>query len=200
MVGDGCSIIGVSLKSTKPTNCVVTASKAASGIYGKQTSAPVNFAFTIVNQAALVISNASKSGIAGTPITLTTTGGSGAGAVSYATATDGCVISDLALTTTKPTTCLVSATKAANGIYASATSAAVSFVFSPAAQSVLTISNVTKTAAANETITLTTTGGSGGGSVSFATTTTGCTISGSSPLLCQSHLMQSVLLGFQQDP
>ena len=173
----GCSVSGVLLNATALTTCVVTASKAASGIYGKQTSAPVNFAFTIANQAALVISNASKSGIAGTPITLTTTGGSGAGAVSYATASDGCSITGALLTTTQPTTCVVSATKAANGIYASVTSATASFILAAAAQSVLTISNVTKTAIAGNVITLSSTGGSGAGAVSYATATDGCVIS-----------------------
>jgi hypothetical protein len=176
---DGCSVRGSALNTTKPTTCVVSATKAANGIYASVTSASAEFTITAKAQAALSVNNATKTAVAGATVTLTSAGGSGAGSVSFATATDGCSISGTALTVTKPATCAVTATKAANGIYASATSVAASFVFSAAPQSTLLVSNSTKTAVAGETITLTSAGGSGAGSVSFATATNGCSISGS---------------------
>lgn len=80
-----------------------------------------SFSFTAAAgtpQSALSVS--SVSGIAGTPLTLTTSGGSGSGSVTYAavdgTAT-GCSVSGGALSAQVPGTCVVTATKAADSTY-----------------------------------------------------------------------------------
>ena len=67
------------LTVSKLTICVVTATKAANGIYASATSAAVNFTFTAAAQSTLTISNSPKTGVVGTPLTLTTSGGDGAG-------------------------------------------------------------------------------------------------------------------------
>jgi hypothetical protein len=75
------------------------------------------------NQTQLSVT--SMSGTYGTPLTLTTSGGSGTGAVSYVavngTAT-GCNVSGATLTATSAGTCIVVATKAADATYNAASS------------------------------------------------------------------------------
>ena len=71
----------------------------------------------------------STSGIYGTTLLLTTSGGSGTGAISYSTATAGCSISNTdSLTATNAQTCSITATKAADSTYLQITSSATSVV------------------------------------------------------------------------
>jgi hypothetical protein len=178
--GSGCAISTTTLTATRPTTCSVTATKAAHGIYKAASSAVVRFIFTLAPQESLSISNSPTSANAGTPIALTTTGGSGAGAVKFTlTPSAGCRLSGTTLNTTAPATCTLTATKAANGVYAAATSAPVTFTFSAVPQSTLTISNAITSAQKGKKITLTTTGGSGTGKVTYTLISGSCTISGS---------------------
>ena len=164
--------------TTKATTCVVTATKAANGIYDVATGT-ATFTIAAAAQSTLIISNSVMIATATSSITLTSSGGSGSGTVTFATTTDGCNIDGITLTVTKLTICVVIATKAANGIFAAANSAAVSFTFTAATQSALSISNNPKTGVVGTPTTLTTSGGNGDGAVTYRTTTTGCTITGS---------------------
>jgi hypothetical protein len=92
--GPGCGSSGMNIVVTQPTTCVVRAVRAASGIYLSETSDPETFTFSAAPQAALVISNVFRSSAAGTPITLTTSGGSGNGAVTYALTNVGTLAAD----------------------------------------------------------------------------------------------------------
>ena len=79
-------------------------------------------------QAALTLN--STSGTYGTPLRLTTTGGTGTGAVSYSTSTSGCNITNTdSLTVTSAVTCSVTATKAADATYSAISSSATNVVF-----------------------------------------------------------------------
>ena len=123
-------------------------------------------------------------------LSITTSGGSGTGAVTYAIFAGGtaatCALSNATstatITATTAGTCLIQATKAADSTYASATSASATFTFTLAAQSALSISLDIATAAAgaNQAITITPTGGSGTGATTYAIlaggTATGCTL------------------------
>lgn len=81
-------------------------------------------------QATLQISNSVSSTFApGSRITLRTTGGSGSGVVSFAFTGTGCSLRQNVLTSSVTTACVVTATKAAQGAFASATSAPLTFVF-----------------------------------------------------------------------
>jgi len=150
---------------------------------GSSAASPSTTAVTLapVAQATLTIANTVLTGTVGTAITLSTSGGSGTGTVSYATTGTGCSVSGTSLTATAATTCVVTATKAASTGYLVATSATKSFVFSLALQATLTISNSNTSTIAKGTtgITLATTGGSGTGAVTFAVTGSGCTLVGS---------------------
>jgi subtilisin family serine protease len=174
--GTGCNVSGATLAASVAANCVVVATKAAEGFYAVATSAARSFSF-LGPQATLSISNEITAGVVGARITLTTTGGSGTGAVTFSTTSPNCSISRTTLTARSAAICIVIATKAAEGIYASATSAAKTFSFL-GAQATLTITNATTNSVIGTPITLTTSGGSGSGAVTFATTSAGCTISG----------------------
>jgi hypothetical protein len=79
-------------------------------------------------QAALTLS--STAGTYGTPLRLTTTGGSGTGAVTYATGTAGCSITNTdSLTVTSALTCSVTATKAEDASFTVISSSATNIIF-----------------------------------------------------------------------
>jgi hypothetical protein len=169
------------LESTAPTTSLAT--KTATGgrlDIGAMATKCANFTNGLQNQTTpLLITNSSTSGTAGTAITLSTSGGNGSGLVSYVATGPNCVISNNTVKATAPTTCSVTARKAADYMYnASAISQPVVFTFNPANQSTLTISTSnSKTIAKGITgITLQTSGGSGTGAVTFATTSAGCVI------------------------
>ncbi len=100
------------------------------------------------------LSATAAKGISGTPLTLTSSGGSGSGAVSFATSTKGCSINGDQLTSTSAITCAVSAFKASDSIYNSATSSVVSIVMSAAPVTTTTTTTTPpKTVAKSTTIT-----------------------------------------------
>jgi hypothetical protein len=96
---------------------------------GTQVTANYNAQSSLTSpQAALTLS--STAGTYGTPMRLTTTGGSGTGAVSYTTSTSGCNITNTdSLTVTSALTCSVTATKAASSGYSAISSSATNVVF-----------------------------------------------------------------------
>ena len=137
-----------------------------------------------IAQAALVVT--STSGTAGTALTLTSSGGSGTGAVTYgvtSTGTAGCAIVGATLNATSAGTCTVTVTKAADATYLAASSPATTVTFAPAAlksQSALVLTSTSGTA--GTALTLTSSGGSGTGAVTYGVTSTGtagCGITGS---------------------
>jgi hypothetical protein len=134
-------------------------------------------AFGLASQSIYV---ASTSGTFNTPLTLTSSGYSGAGAITYTvtngTAT-GCSIASGVLTTSGAGTCLVTAHIAADADYSAASSSATTVTLSRAAQ----IITVTSTSGASWVVGLhlTAAGYSGTGSVTFTATNgtaTGCAI------------------------
>ena len=180
VTGTGCSITSNNvLAATGVSTCSVTATKAASQGWEAATSSTVVFNFTLVPQTTLEVSNTATAGVIGTPITLTSSGGSGAGIVTFSVTGTGCAISSgkLSATGNAIRTCSVVATKAANGIYSAASSMAKQFTFG-VAQKALVISNTVLTGTVGTPIVLATTGGSGAGAVTYSVTGTGCSISG----------------------
>lgn len=130
--GQGCSVSASSpfvLSTTVAGSCVVSATKAANGIYGATTSAPVTFTFTPVAQAPLHLVGTPATAVHGHAITLSTSGGSGSGEVSYLVVGAWCSLKVNVLSASRATTCSVVAFKAGSGIYAGAISAWVAFRF-----------------------------------------------------------------------
>jgi trimeric autotransporter adhesin len=171
---------GFTLGATSPGTCLVTATEAADSNYLPVVSPPTPVTL-IGTQAPLTIT--SLSGTFGSTITLTTSGGSGTGAVSYVATNGsaaGCSVSGATLSATSVGTCVVTATRAADAKYAARSSTPTSVAFSGAGQSSLILTSLNGTF--GSTVTLTTSGGSGTGAVSYAATNgsaAGCSVSGS---------------------
>jgi hypothetical protein len=176
--GNGCSLSGSSLTATEITSCVVTATKAASSGFNAITSATKSFSFANANQATLSISNTTLRNLPGTTVSLTTTGGSGTGDVSFTVSGADCVITGASLVAATVTNCVVTAVKAASSGFNAATSAAKTFVYSLAEQAPLSVANSVFTGFTGTPISLTTRGGSGSGEVTFQVTGAGCSVSG----------------------
>lgn len=134
--------------------------------YGPVTST----SFSIVRAAQGALTVTSTSGTYGTALSLTTSGGSGTGAVTYSAANGtalGCTVSGSSLTVTQAGTCLVTATKAEDASYSATSSPQTTVTFAKAQQSALSIDGP-YSLEYGETFPLTTTGGSGTGAVSYS--------------------------------
>ncbi|OYV64615.1 MAG: hypothetical protein B7X07_05895 [Actinobacteria bacterium 21-64-8] len=84
----------------------------------------------LLTQAALTLS--SRRGVAGRPLTLAASGGSGTGGLTFtvtAAGTTGCFVKGSVLHAPRAGTCVIVATKASDGTYAASTSAPLSVVF-----------------------------------------------------------------------
>lgn len=167
----GCQVGGTApyqLSSTTAGTCTVTATKAGDELRLPASSAPTTVTIARAAQAALLVT--STSGRYGTPLVLTTSGGSGSGAVTYEVS-DGTADCELVgpgesrLQADAPGSCAVTATKAADGSYAEAGSPTVLVVFGLGLQEPLVLTSTTGTF--GEALPLTTSGGSGSGAVTF---------------------------------
>lgn len=117
------------ITATSFGTCLIKATIAAGGGYESGTSPDATFTFNAGTQAALTVS--STSGSFGTPLTLTTSGGSGGGAVSYvyAAGTTTCSLVGSTLTANATGTCLITATKAGDSNYSSIPSSQTTVTF-----------------------------------------------------------------------
>ena len=168
----------------------VVALKALTALLSAASLSAVGFVSTAsaasapIPQAALTISNTTVTAVAFTSISLTTTGGSGTGAVTFKVVGSSCIITGsagaYAVKKTTVGTCDVTATKAASTGYQSASSKAVTFTFTAQQQATLSVSNTALTSLANKSVTLATKGGSGTGAVSFSVTGDGCSVTAAS--------------------
>ncbi len=136
-------------------------------------------------QSALSLT--STTGTFGAPLTLTTSGGSGTGAVTYAVAngasTTGCSVTGGILTSTSAGTCLVTATKAADSTYSAISSSATTLTIGRASRTLSFGSTTTYTLAygATQTVTATPSAGSGDGAITYSVSAgTACTVNASS--------------------
>jgi hypothetical protein len=186
--GANCAVspLGV-VTATSPTNCSVSARKAADKTYLITASNTVVFAFVkppLGSQAPLVLNNPNVTVNTGQVIALSLSGGSGTGAVTYSAAGSGCNLSGSSVTSAIPTNCVVSATKKADANFLEAISNSRVFTFiTPIAPyvpkpDVLEILNSNLTGLVDTPIALSATG-SRGGLVSYAVTSGACSIAGS---------------------
>mgnify|MGYP003345868312 CR=1 FL=1 len=135
-------------------------------------------------QAALTVSNTSLQVKIGATVKVTTSGGSGSGAVKFSVTGANCSINATtgSLTTRVAATCVVKAIKAASGPYAATTSAAVTFKFVKTPFNLL-ISNSSHAGQVGVPLTVTVSGSADTGAVTFATTGSVCSIDPQSGLL-----------------
>ena len=166
------------ISSSSPGICQVTVVKSGDSLYG-YISKTTNFTFVGIPQPTLTLSASPTSAPALTNVLVTLGGGSGNGAITF-TASGGCTFNSQSgntvnVTTSSPSSCYVSATKAADGTIASATTYPGLVVnFTKAVQSNLLIkvdklsSDYDITRSADLSYFISTTGGSGTGDVTFA--------------------------------
>ena len=152
----GCSISSSStigtLTATSNGTCQITATKAQDDNY-QQATASQSFTFLFASASTLVIT--STSGVFGTDLTLTSSGGSTGGSTSYNTSTTGCSITAGVLQTTLATTCVVTATRTADAFTAQTTSEATNIVISGTPLTAPTITGVTAANTTQLTVTFT---------------------------------------------
>ena len=145
----GCTISSPStigtLTASSSGTCQITATKPQDANYEQATTAQ-SFTFVFASASTLVIT--STSGVFGTGLTLTSSGGSAGGSTSYNTSTTGCSITSGVLQTTLATTCVVTAIRTADAFTAQTTSEATNIVISGTPLTPPTITGVT---AANTT-------------------------------------------------
>ena len=119
--------------------CSITATKAADTEYNATTSVAVSITIGLANQATLVASSTPSTLSYGATSTLSSSGGSGTGAVSFSVgASTGCSISNGTTLTNilASGTCSVTATKAADNDYNATTSAPITITLTQATSSV----------------------------------------------------------------
>jgi len=138
-----------------------------------------SIAIAKADQASLAVT--STSGTFGTPITLTATGGTVSGALSFVVADNGsmhCTLNNGSLTADGAGSCTVTATMTGDSNYNAVSSAATTVTFAKANQASITVTTISGTY--GTALSLAISGGSGTGAVNFQVSagSTSCTISG----------------------
>ncbi len=180
LVSGNASLSGAVLTVTGTGNIVVTATKAADANYNAA-SATYTLVISKGDQAALTI-GAITSKVYGDEFRLTSSGGTGSGAVSYVVVSGTAEVfnTDYLRITGGSGTVSVKAVKAADDNYRAAESSPVTFSIGKANQAALSFTNATTdTFAPGKTIALNTSGGTGSGAVTYAVTSGNATVSGS---------------------
>jgi uncharacterized repeat protein (TIGR02543 family) len=140
---DASVVTGLSCSSTYTTTTSV-------GIYGSSCTGATasNYSFTYTGGVITIIRSGQTTALTitsisatyGSTLSLTTDGGSGSGANSFVVDSGLCTVSDSTLSSTGAGTCMVTATKAANGNYLLSSSSSTSITVNPKG---LTISGLT---------------------------------------------------------
>jgi hypothetical protein len=125
-VSGPCSLNVATLTGTGVGNCVVTATKAADSNYASARSEDLTVAVSLATQTSLVLAASSDSITVNGTSTLSSTGGSGSGNLTYRVLNGPCSVSGATLTANGVGICLVIAQKDTDGTYAIATSSPLS--------------------------------------------------------------------------
>ena len=182
-----CSVDGLNLTMLGIGTCTLRASQAGNSSYAAATDVPVSFSISKGNQTPLSIT--SVTGSYGSPITLTTSGGSGSGAETFVVNSQGatgCSLTSASSTDlqfTAPGTCTVTATKALDSNFNVVSSSSTAIVIGKGTQADLLLTSISGTF--GTALPFVTSGGSGVGVVSFVVTsagTAGCSLATSTSL------------------
>ncbi len=187
----GCALSSstatTTITATGSGTCLIRATKAEDDNYNSATSENVTFTFNKANQPTLSFTlSTSTSAYSGTAysqaLTMTPSGGSPGGTITYAIVAGGdaatCRLIAGTISATTIGTCWIQATKPEDNNYNAATSETVIFTFIKANQSTLTIT--TTQIRYNTPITLGTSGGLGNGLVTYTLVPGDCTLIGDS--------------------
>lgn len=167
--------------STKPTAggtyTITPSAVLGAGNANRYAVSYVTAPLTIARVAQSALTVTSTSGVFGVVLTLSTSGGSGTGAVSYVVSSGSCSVAGNLLTLGDAgSSCSVTATKAADDNYTAVSSAATAVSTAKTNQSAITIS--TTSATYGQGLVLGISGGSGTGAVSYSVVSGTCSIVG----------------------
>jgi len=159
-------------------NCTIAADQAGNANYSAapQVTQGISIAKAQPAPLTLLLSPANIGAVGGIG-TLSTSGGAGTGAISFAT-TPSCSIAGATLTGNSAGTCTVTATQVADANYPGTSSNPVNVQVGVGAQATLFLNATSTSLSVNGTSALSTTGGSGGGTVTYAVSSGTCTVSG----------------------
>lgn len=167
-----CTITGITVTIQTAGTCTINADQAGDSAFSAATRVSQNITIAQATQAPLTVIAPSNMLVSGTA-TLSTTGGSGSGAITYAVSSTpansaGCSITGTTLTATTAGSCAVTATQAGDSNYlAGAASSAVTVTVSPLAITTFSGSTATGTGPASASFS------GGGSSCTFDTANTG---------------------------
>lgn len=182
VTGSGtCTISGNTLTGTAAGTCTVTATQAADSNYLAVTSNPIAISVDVTPQAALVLTASPATISVNATSTLTVTGGSGGGPVTYVLNSGPCTLANNILTATGTGQCQATATKAAADGYGAATSNPVTVTINRLAPPALVLTASPVSIGFNGSSTLGTTGGIPGAPVSYSVSGP-CSVSGNTLL------------------
>jgi hypothetical protein len=173
-----CTVSGGTVTFVSAGTCAITASQAGNATYAAAT--PVSQSFTVNAAAQTITFGTIAAQTVGTPLTLSATASSGLAVTYTSSTTSVCTVSGNAATFLASGTCTITASQAGNGSYAAATPVSQSFTVNASALKGQTITFGTIAAQTVGTpLTLSASASSGLG-VSYASSTTSiCTVSGS---------------------
>lgn len=127
-----CTVSRTTLTINSAGTCSVTAKQSGDRTYAAATSLTKSITITKVDQDPLLISNSDRDQTFGTSTSLTTSGGSGSGTVTFVSSAECSVSSkNLSFKSSAGGTCSVTATKASDKKYNSISSQPVTFRFFP---------------------------------------------------------------------
>lgn len=181
-----CTVSGSTLIASQTSgNCTVVAVKAGDAYYSQRSAQPLSIGISAAPQEKLVteatqtklfFDDSTKS----LSTTLTSTGGSGTGAVTYAVTSGGCTLSGSLLTAPASIgTCTVVATKAGDSSFGPATSEPLSILVLRMTTATLVISAEETSLLISAQTNLSNSGGLGSGAVTYKVTSGSCSINGS---------------------
>ena len=169
-----CTVSGTTATMLTSGTCTIQATQAGNSTYAAAT--PVSHSFTVNGESQTITFNNPGTQTVGAPLTLSATATSGL-AVSFVSTTPiDCSVSGTTATMLTSGTCTIQATQAGNSVYAAATPVSQSFTVNAASQTITFNNPGAQTVGTPLTLSASSTSGL---TVSFASTTTSvCTVSG----------------------
>jgi sugar lactone lactonase YvrE len=179
-----CTVSGATATLVAVGTCTIQATQA--GNAGYTAAAPVSQSFQVTQQSQTITFGSLSNRVLGNaPFTLTATASSSLAVSFAATTTSVCTVSSTTATLVAVGTCTIQATQSGNATYAAATPVSQSFQVTQPSQTsqTITFGSLSNMALGSAPVTLTATASSGL-PVSFASTTTSvCTVSGTTATL-----------------
>ena len=163
VISGPCTVSGATLTGLGPGSCSRTVTTAADGVYADATSDPATITVDLAPQSPLtLLANPTTLEVNGISA-LDTTGGNGTGAVTYQLVSGPCSVSGSTLTGLGAGSCVVTATKAEDAVYAAITSKRATVTVELVPQSPLTLLANPTTVEVSGASALSATGGNGTG-------------------------------------